>query len=258
MIITTGPTGSGKTTTLYAILNKLNKPNVNVITLEDPIEYKLPGLNQSQIDYSRNYDFARGLRSILRQDPNVIMVGEIRDGETPEVAVEAALTGHKVLSTIHANSAPAAIPRFLVMGVKPFLLAPALNVVMAQRLVRRICTNCKEEIKLDPKVQENVEKILLSIPEASGFKVDINNLHFYHGRGCDKCHGIGYKGRIGLYEIMDMNEEIEKIILSGNVSEYELEKIAINHGMLKVVQDGLLKATQGITTVEEVFRVASQ
>ncbi|HOC96229.1 MAG TPA: GspE/PulE family protein [bacterium] len=258
MIITTGPTGSGKTTTLYAILNKLNKPNVNVVTLEDPIEYKLPGLNQSQIDYSRNYDFARGLRSILRQDPNVIMVGEIRDGETAEVAVEAALTGHKVLSTIHANSAPAAIPRFLVMGVKPFLLAPALNVVMAQRLVRRICTNCKEEIKLDPKVQENVEKILLSIPEASGFKVDINNLHFYHGRGCDKCHGIGYKGRIGLYEIMDMNEEIEKIILSGNVSEYELEKIAINHGMLKVVQDGLLKATQGITTVEEVFRVASQ
>lgn len=256
MIITTGPTGSGKTTTLYSILNRLNKPNVNIITLEDPIEYRLPGINQSQIDHNRDYDFAKGLRSILRQDPNVIMVGEIRDGETAEVAVEAALTGHKVLSTVHANSASAAIPRLLIMGVKPFLLAPALNVVMGQRLVRKICDNCKEEIQLDADTKSRVEKILLSIPESSNFKVDINNLHFYHGKGCDKCHGMGYKGRIGLYEIMDMNEEVEQIILSGKVSEYELERIAINHGMLKIVQDGLLKATQGITTVDEVFRVA--
>lgn len=258
MIITTGPTGSGKTTTLYSILNKLNKPNVNIITLEDPIEYKLPGLNQSQIDYNKDYDFAKGLRSILRQDPNVIMVGEIRDGETAEVAVEAALTGHKVLSTVHANSASATIPRLLIMGVKPFLLAPALNVVMAQRLVRRICNNCKEEIKLDQETQNKVEKILLSIPESSGFKVDIKDLHFYHGKGCDKCHGIGYKGRIGLFEIMDMNEEIEQIILSGKVSEYEIDRIAVKNGMIKIAQDGLLKAAQGITTVDEVFRVSNQ
>lgn len=256
MIITTGPTGSGKTTTLYAILNKLNKPNVNIITLEDPIEYKLPGLNQSQINHDRDYDFAQGLRSALRQDPNVLMVGEIRDGETAEVAVESALTGHKVISTVHANSASAAIPRLLVMGVKPFLLAPALNVIMAQRLVRRICPDCKEEYVVDAETLERIKKILLEISPASGFKVDVNNMHFYKGKGCDKCHGIGYKGRIGLYEIMEMCQEIEQVILSGKVSEYEIEEIAIKNGMLKIVQDGLLKALEGTTTIEEVFRVS--
>ncbi len=257
MIITTGPTGSGKTTTLYAILNKLNKPDVNIITLEDPIEYKLPGLNQSQIDHDKDYDFAKGLRAILRQDPNVVMVGEIRDGETAEVAVEAALTGHKVISTIHANSAPAAIPRFLVMGVKPFLLAPALNAVMAQRLARRICPNCKEEVQITPEQLERVKKILSEIPESSGFKVDLNDLHFYKGKGCDKCHGLGYKGRVGLYEVMTITPEIEEVILSGKVSEFELEKLAMENGMIKMVQDGLLKAIEGTTTIEEVFRVAS-
>ncbi len=257
MVITTGPTGSGKTTTLYAILNKLNKPDVNIITLEDPIEYKLPGLNQSQIDHDKDYDFAKGLRAILRQDPNVVMVGEIRDGETAEVAVEAALTGHKVISTIHANSAPAAIPRFLVMGVKPFLLAPALNAVMAQRLARRICPNCKEEVQITPEQLERVKKILSEIPEASGFKVDLNDLHFYKGKGCEKCHGIGYKGRVGLYEVMTITPEIEEVILSGKVSEFELEKLAMKDGMIKMVQDGLLKAVEGTTTIEEVFRVAS-
>lgn len=256
MIITTGPTGSGKTTTLYAILNKLNKPDVNIITLEDPIEYKLPGLNQSQIDHSRDYDFAKGLRAILRQDPNVVMVGEIRDGETAEVAVEAALTGHKVISTIHANSAPAAIPRFMVMGVKPFLLAPALNAVMAQRLARRICSNCKEEVQISSEQLEKVKKILSEIPEKSGFKVDLNDLHFYKGKGCEKCHGLGYKGRVGLYEVMTMTPKIEEVILSGKVSEYEIEKLAMEDGMIKMVQDGLLKALSGTTTIEEVFRVA--
>lgn len=257
MIITTGPTGSGKTTTLYAILNKLNKPDVNIITLEDPIEYKLPGLNQSQIDHSRDYDFAKGLRAILRQDPNVVMIGEIRDGETAEVAVEAALTGHKVISTIHANSAPAAIPRFMVMGVKPFLLAPALNAVMAQRLARRICSNCKEEVEISEEQLEKVKKILSEIPEKSNFKVDLNDLHFYKGKGCEKCHGLGYKGRVGLYEVMTMTPKIEEVILSGKVSEFELEKLAMEDGMIKMVQDGLLKAVSGITTVEEVFRIAS-
>lgn len=256
MIITTGPTGSGKTTTLYAILNKLNQSDVNIITLEDPIEYKLPGLNQSQIDHSRDYDFAKGLRAILRQDPNVVMVGEIRDGETAEVAVEAALTGHKVISTIHANSAPAAIPRFMVMGVKPFLLAPALNAVMAQRLARRICKNCKEEIQIDPEKLEKVKKYLSEIPESSGFKVDLNDLHFYAGKGCEVCHGIGYKGRVGLYEVMTMTPKIEEVILSGKLSEFELERLAVEDGMLKMVQDGLLKAIAGTTTVDEVFRIA--
>lgn len=256
MIITTGPTGSGKTTTLYAILNKLNQPDVNIITLEDPIEYKLPGLNQSQIDHDKDYDFAKGLRAILRQDPNVVMVGEIRDGETAEVAVEAALTGHKVISTIHANSAPAAIPRFLVMGVKPFLLAPALNAVMAQRLARRICQNCKEEVEVTPEQLERVKKYLSEIPEKSGFKVDLDNLHFYKGKGCEKCHGLGYKGRVGLYEVMRITPAIEEVILSGKVSEFELEKLAMEDGMIKMVQDGLLKAIEGTTTLEEVFRVA--
>lgn len=256
MIITTGPTGSGKTTTLYAILNKLNKSDVNIITLEDPIEYKLPGLNQSQIDHSRDYDFAKGLRAILRQDPNVVMVGEIRDGETAEVAVEAALTGHKVISTIHANSAAAAIPRFMSMGVKPFLLAPALNAVMAQRLARKICKNCKEEVQIDQEKLEKIKKYLSEIPEKSGFKVDLNDLHFFKGKGCEKCHGLGYKGRIGLYEVMTVTPKIEEIILSGKVSEYELEKLAMEDGMIKMVQDGLLKAIQGTTTVDEVFRVA--
>lgn len=256
MIITTGPTGSGKTTTLYAILNKLNKPDVNIITLEDPIEYKLPGLNQSQIDHSRDYDFSKGLRAILRQDPNVVMVGEIRDGETAEVAVEAALTGHKVISTIHANSAAAAIPRFMVMGVKPFLLAPALTAIMAQRLARKICKNCKEEVQISPEQLEKVKKYLSEIPEKSGFKVDLNDLHFYKGKGCEICHGIGYKGRIGIYEVMTMTPKIEEVILSGKVSEYEIEKLAIEDGMVKMVQDGLLKAIAGTITVDEVFRVA--
>ena len=255
MIITTGPTGSGKTTTLYAIINKLNKPDVNIITLEDPIEYKLKGINQSQVDHDKNYDFATGLRSILRQDPNVIVIGEIRDKETAEIAVESALTGHKVISTIHTNSASAAIPRFLVMGVKPFLLAPALNAVMGQRLVRRVCKKCKEEYVLEDRLLEKVKNIISEMPEKERQAIDIENLHFYKGKGCETCHGTGYKGRIGIYEILDMCPEIEELILTEKVSEYEIEKIAIKNGMLKMVQDGVLKALNGVTTVEEVFRV---
>ncbi len=256
MIITTGPTGSGKTTTLYAILNKLNTPENKIITLEDPIEYKLEGINQSQVDASKGYTFAKGLRAILRQDPDVVMVGEIRDSETVDIAINAALTGHLVLSTLHTNSAAATIPRFLAMGAKPFLLAPSLNAIIGQRLVRKICQQCKEEIELNKETKERVLEVINSIPDDAPEKKEINldNLTFYHGKGCPACQGLGFKGRIGIFEIMTMNEEVEKITLSGKVSEYELQRAAIKNGMLTMVQDGIIKALKGITTVEEVFK----
>jgi type IV pilus assembly protein PilB len=258
MIITTGPTGSGKTTTLYAILNKLNEPGVKIITLEDPVEYKLAGINQSQIDYSRDYTFAKGLRSILRQDPDVVMVGEIRDLDTADIAIQAALTGHLVISTIHTNSASGAIPRFMSMGVKPFLLAPALNAVIGQRLVRRICENCKTEDKLDAETMARVKKILDELPSEvkEKYQKDLTAMKFLKGTGCEACNGIGYKGRLGIYEIMVMSAEIEKIILSEQVSEYQMQDIATKAGMVTMVQDGLLKALGGITSVSEVFEAA--
>ncbi|KKQ27079.1 MAG: Type IV-A pilus assembly ATPase PilB [Candidatus Magasanikbacteria bacterium GW2011_GWC2_37_14] len=255
MIITTGPTGSGKTTTMYAIMQILNKPGVKIITLEDPVEYKMEGINQSQVDENRGYTFAKGLRSILRQDPDIAMVGEIRDLETAEIAIQAALTGHLILSTIHTNSGAAAIPRFLAIGAKPFLLAPALNCVIGQRLVRRICTSCQVEEKLTPDILKRIMEYLNKLPEKEKNKVDFNNLHFYKGQGCDKCHGFGYKGRVGIYEIYSIDEEIEKIILSGKISEYAIEDWAIGKGMTTMVQDGLLKALDKETSVEEIFRV---
>ena len=256
MIITTGPTGSGKTTTLYAILNTLNNPETKIITLEDPVEYKLAGVAQSQIDASKDYTFATGLRSILRQDPDVVMVGEIRDLETADIAIQAALTGHLVLSTIHTNSAAGAIPRFLAIGAKPFLLAPGLNAMIGQRLVRKIHEECKEEIVLDAATMKRAQDILgtLSTPDTRHLKPETSK--FYHGRGCAKCFNLGYKGRIGIYEVMIMNKEIEEVILSGKVSEYVMQEIGIKNGMITMVQDGLLKALDGITTVEEVFSVA--
>ncbi|MDD2758056.1 MAG: GspE/PulE family protein [Patescibacteria group bacterium] len=256
MIITTGPTGSGKTTTMYAILRTLNKPGVKIITLEDPVEIKMEGINQSQVDASRDYTFAKGLRSILRQDPDICMVGEIRDLETAEIAIQAALTGHLMLSTIHTNSASGALPRFLSMGVKPFLLAPALNAIIGQRLVRRICESCKEEVKLDAEKMERVMKILNDLPEAEKKNVNFNDLHFYAGKGCPKCSGLGYKGRVGIYEIFTMNKEIETNILSGQVSEYTIQEIAVKNGMVTMVQDGMLKALDKLTSVDEVFEVA--
>lgn len=259
MIITTGPTGSGKTTSLYSMLIQLNTEGTKILTLEDPVEYKLEGINQSQIDRTKDYTFAKGLRSILRQDPDVIMVGEIRDLETADVAINAALTGHLVLSTLHTNSAAAAIPRFLSMGVKPFLLSPALNAIIGQRLVRRICPDCKKEVELDTKTRSKVLNILKEIPPESAVQVGLTDLvdaKFYEGGGCEACHGIGYEGRIGIYEILVMNKEIEETILSEQISEYKFQEIAIKHGMITMIQDGLLKAMQGMTTVEEVFRVA--
>jgi len=256
MIVTTGPTGSGKTTTLYAILNQLNEPGSKIITLEDPVEYRLEGINQSQMDPSKDYTFAKGLKSILRQDPDIIMVGEIRDLETAEIAIQAALTGHLLLSTIHTNSASGAIPRFLSMGVKPFLLAPALNAIIAQRLVRKICPKCKEEYKPTDEESKRVKEVLGALPESSGEKVNLSNLKFFKGKGCDACNGLGYKGRVGIYEVFIMNKEVEAIILSAEVSEYKMQEIAVKNGMVTMAQDGLLKAADGITTIEEVFSVA--
>jgi type IV pilus assembly protein PilB len=256
MIITTGPTGSGKTTTLYAILNHLNDPESKIITLEDPVEYKLAGISQSQIDTSRDYTFAKGLRAILRQDPDIVMVGEIRDSETAEIAIQAALTGHLVLSTVHTNSAAGTIPRFIALNAKPFLLAPALISVMAQRLIRRICTNCKTEYHPKEAEMLKVRKELEAIPISSGYKVDMSNLKFFSGSGCEKCQHLGLKGRVGIYEVMIMNPDIEKIILSGQVSEYIIQEAAVKNGMITMVQDGILKALDGLTTLEEVLRVA--
>lgn len=259
MIVTTGPTGSGKTTTLYAILNKLNDPGTKIITIEDPVEYKLDGVNQSQVDHSKNYTFANGLRSILRQDPDIVMVGEIRDLETAEIAINAALTGHLVISTLHTNDASGTIPRLLSMQVKPFLLAPAINAMIGQRLVRKICKNCKQEAELDNQTMSRVMKILDKIPEESGFKFskeELKKLKFYKGGGCEECQGLGYKGRLGIFEVMNMNKEVETLILTGHVSEYDMRNIGVKNGMITMVQDGLLKAADGITTVAEVFRVA--
>ena len=255
MIIATGPTGSGKTTSLYAFLNELNQPGVKIITLEDPVEYKLEGIVQTPIDHSHDFDFAKGLRAILRQDPDIVMVGEIRDQETAETAMQAALTGHLVLSTLHTNDASGAIPRLLNMGIKPFVTAPALSCVLAQRLVRRLCQHCKTPAKLSPTVLEKIIYLLKSLPKNSGTAVP-TNFQFYHAPGCEQCRHLGYAGRVGIYEVLENTEAIQKLILAENSSMAEFKKAAVAQGMITMVQDGLLKALEGITDVEEVFRVA--
>ncbi len=260
MIVTTGPTGSGKTTTLYAVLKKLNSPEVKIITLEDPIEYKLEGINQSQIEHSKKYDFASGLRSILRQDPDIVMVGEIRDLETADISIQAALTGHLVVSTIHTNSAAGSIPRFLSMGVKPFLLSPALNAVIGQRLVRRLCQKCKVPTELSLSRRKQVTSILKAISPASGVTADLEKLAFFEAGkvpACDGCGGFGFKGRVGIYEIFTITPKLEEMILKGTSTEFEIEQVAIADGMVTMAQDGLLKALDGLTSVDEVLAVAS-
>jgi type IV pilus assembly protein PilB len=254
MIITTGPTGSGKTTTLYAFLNQLNEPGIKIITLEDPVEYKLEGINQTPI--GGGLTFASGLRSILRQDPDVVMVGEVRDQETAEVALQAALTGHVVLTTLHTNDAAGAIPRLENMGVKPFVIAPGLNAIIAQRLVRRLCQDCKQEKKVDPFMLEKVNMILKAIPAKAEVKLP-SDLKFFNAPGCEKCKHSGYKGRIGIYEVIVKSDILEKLIMSGSGSG-EIKKAMIEEGMVTMMQDGLIKALQGITDVEEVFRVTQE
>ncbi|MBI4049210.1 MAG: type II/IV secretion system protein [Candidatus Doudnabacteria bacterium] len=257
MILTTGPTGSGKTTTLYAILSKLNEPGVKIITLEDPVEYKIPGITQTPIDVSAGFTFGSGLRAILRQDPDVVMVGEMRDLETTETAAQAALTGHIVLSTLHTNDAAGAIPRMLDLGVKPFVLAPAINAVIAQRLVRKICTHCKVEYQPDPHLLQRAQMILAAIPKSAQATVP-TKLKFYHSPGCAECKGLGYKGRTGVYEVFVINEEIEKMVNKATSTNTEIKRQAVSDGMVTLAQDGILKALEGVTDLEEVFRVTEE
>jgi type IV pilus assembly protein PilB len=243
MVLVTGPTGSGKTTTLYSALSELNKTTENISTAEDPVEFNLGGINQVQIHESIGLSFAACLRSFLRQDPDIIMVGEIRDFETAEIAIKAALTGHMVLSTLHTNDAPSTVNRMLNMGVEPFLVSSAVNLILAQRLARRVCLDCKEEIAI-PK-----ETLLdLGVPDE-----EVGSFKCYHGIGCPTCSQTGYKGRIALYEVMPMYEEIKELVLVG-ASSTEIKREAMRLGMLTLRQSGINKLKEGITTVEEVVR----
>lgn len=256
LILTTGPTGSGKTTALYAFLKRVNKPGVKIITLENPVEYRMEGIEQIQIDEKAGLTFSSALRSTLRQDPDVLMVGEIRDFDTAEAAAQAALTGHMVYSTLHTNDASGAIPRLLNLGVKPVILAPALTVVIAQRLIRRICQHCKQEEQLDGPLRKQVEAILSKIPQASGEAVP-KEAKFYHSKGCGKCNNIGYKGRVGVYELFVVDNDMQQLIFK-EASTVEIKELAIKKGMVTMIQDGLLKALEGITDVAEVFRVTEE
>jgi type II secretory ATPase GspE/PulE/Tfp pilus assembly ATPase PilB-like protein len=220
------------------------------------VEYKLEGIVQTPIDHTVDFDFAKGLRAILRQDPDVVMVGEIRDQETAEVALQAALTGHMVLSTLHTNDAAGAIPRLINMGVKPFIIGPALSAVLAQRLVRRICQDCKIKTAVAPAIMEKIKYVLNQVPESSGVKVP-KDFQFYHSPGCEKCHDLGYRGRVGIYEILQVTDQIQELIMK-QASMVEFKNTAVKQGMLTMLQDGLLKALEGLTDVEEVFRVAGE
>jgi type IV pilus assembly protein PilB len=258
MILMTGPTGSGKSTTLYSLLKILNIEERNIITLEDPIEYNIEGLNQSQIKPEIGYTFASGLRTILRQDPNVIMVGEIRDSETAELAVHAALTGHLMFSTLHTNTAIGAIPRLIDMGIEPFLLSSSLRIVAAQRLVRRICEKCKEKITVSQSVRDNIIKGVADVSreELEKYGVDLSGeINFYHGKGCDHCNGTGLKGRLAIFEAVPVNDSIKNIITEKKGNEELIEKERIAMGLINIKQDGILKIIRGFTTIEEIERV---
>ncbi|MCX6702763.1 MAG: GspE/PulE family protein, partial [Candidatus Wolfebacteria bacterium] len=252
MLLVTGPTGSGKTTTLYSILNILNKPEVNIVTIEDPIEYDIKYINQIQINPQAGVTFGSGLRSILRQDPNIILVGEIRDEETAEISVHSALTGHLLLSSLHTNDAATAIPRLIDMKVASFLVAAVLNVVMAQRLVRKICINCIESYTPEAGVAESLTKELKKVNQYSS--IVIPKL-FFRGKGCDSCGGTGYRGRLGIYEVLEVDDDIRKIIISSDFSLSALSEAARKKGMVSMFEDGLRKVERGITTIEEVERV---
>src|SRR6476469_5810771 len=243
MVLVTGPTGSGKTNTLYSAISRLNQPDTNIMTAEDPVEFQLGGVNQVQMKEQIGLNFAAALRAFLRQDPNIILVGEIRDFETAEIAIKAALTGHLVLSTLHTNCAPETITRLMNMGIEPFLVATAVHLICAQRLIRRICVECREEVPMPP--QAKVEAGFT--PEES------KTVKIFKGRGCTNCNGTGYKGRAGLYEVMEIDDEIRELILIG-ASAVELKKKAIERGMITLRRSGLTKVKDGVTTLEEVAR----
>jgi type IV pilus assembly protein PilB len=243
MVLVTGPTGSGKTNTLYSALQSLNTVDTNIMTAEDPVEFNLMGINQVQMKEQIGLNFAAALRSFLRQDPNIILVGEIRDFETAEIAIKAALTGHLVLSTLHTNDAPSTISRLMNMGIEPFLVATSVNLIQAQRLIRRVCKDCKQD---HPTPAEALIEVGFSSEEAKTIKT-------YKGKGCATCNNTGYKGRIGLYEVMEITDEVRELILIG-ASALELRKKAIDDGMISLRESGLFKIREGVTTVEEVVR----
>ena len=243
MVLVTGPTGSGKTNTLYSSVARLNTVDTNIMTAEDPVEFQLGGINQVQMKEQIGLNFAAALRAFLRQDPNIILVGEIRDFETAEIAVKAALTGHLVLSTLHTNDAPSTISRLMNMGIEPFLVATSVNLICAQRLVRRICANCKEELEVPQQ----------ALIDAGYTPEEIKTVKIYHGKGCTTCNKGGYKGRTGLYEVMEVNDELRELILVG-ASALELKKKAIEQGMLTLRRSGLVKIAAGMTTMDEVLR----
>jgi len=255
IILSTGPTGSGKTTTLYAVLNRISKSGVNIVTLEDPVEYELTGINQAQVKPQIGFSFAEGLRSVLRQDPNIIMVGEIRDLETAAMATHAALTGHLVISTLHTNDASGALPRLINMGVEPFLITSSINCVVGQRLVRKVCDSCRIEASIPPAVLSYVKKELEAIPTGQIKDINLEQLVFYKGQGCDKCTD-GYRGRIGIFEVLSMSDEIESLAVD-KAPASSIKKAAIKDGMITMTQDGLIKALKGITTIDEVLRVTT-
>lgn len=249
MILTTGPTGSGKSTTLYGLLKMRNKPDVNISTIEDPVEYKIPGINHIQTNANAGLTFAKGLRALVRQDPDIILVGEIRDGETADISVNAALTGHLLFSTLHANDAATAVPRLVEMGVEPFLLASTIEVVIGQRLVRRLCNQCRYSYTVPG------EEAVKLFPGASAFFTGKDPVTLYKGKGCEACGGTGYRGRIGIYELMEITDELEKLIMNHATSS-DLNKVARSQGMKLMFEDGFEKVKTGMTTLEELMRVA--
>ena len=266
MLLVTGPTGSGKSTSLYAILSILNTKSVNISSIEDPIEYRIVGANQMQVNPKIGLTFAMGLRALLRQDPNIIMIGEIRDQETAEEAMHAAMTGHIVLSTLHTNSAAGALPRLIDIGVESYLIASTVNAVMAQRLVRVICPDCKEKDKPDKATVDSLRKLfnfekLMAVmhhEEIVPAKTkDFEDLEFFKGHGCDKCSNTGYKGRIGIHELLEVTPEIAQMIVKRATTQ-EIQEAAENNGMILMWEDGFIKAVRGITTIEEILRVSKE
>jgi len=260
MILATGPTGCGKTTTLYAILKILNQAQVNIITLEDPVEYMVTGVNQSQVNPEIGYTFASGLRSVVRQDPNIIMVGEIRDNETAELAIHASLTGHIVLSTLHTNDAIGAIPRLMDMKIEPFLIASSMNVVLAQRLVRKICPHCAEQIIPPPGTEKEIIDALKDLPDINldNYKdKKTGHLKLYRSKGCPRCNNEGYRGRLGIFEALEITDEMKNIITAGCKLSAVKEEFVRQH-MIEMIKDGYIKALKGVTTIEEILRVARE
>lgn len=283
MVLVTGPTGSGKSTTLFSVLNQLNKPGVNISTIEDPVEYKIPGTNQTQVNAGAGMTFSSGLRALLRQDPNIIMVGEIRDNETANLAVQAALTGHLVFSTLHTNNAATSLPRLLDMNIEPFLIASTIRAVVGQRLVRKLCTNCREEYQPDeaalgtlsqtfhtdnPETMQLINQLELdairarlggesAVPQNGSSQSSIVKLWRPHESGCEQCNSSGYKGRMGIYEVLGNSTKVQKLIVSNSTSE-QIQTQAAEDGMVLMQTDGIIKALRGLTSIEEILRVTAE